>query len=61
MPRPHLKQSASSRWLAKRTSSPTGSPIELNTTVARIEFLGKIVDGTLVFGDADADAEPLSA
>ena len=34
-----------------------GSPIELSTTVARIEFMGKIVGGTLVFGDADA--EPL--
>ena len=34
-----------------------GSPIALDTTVGRIEFLGKIVGGTLVFGDEDA--EPL--
>ena len=34
-----------------------GSPITLDTTVARVEFLGKIVGGTLVFGDEDA--EPL--
>ena len=34
-----------------------GSTIELRTTVGRLEFMGKIVGGTLVFGDADA--EPL--
>ena len=32
-----------------------GSSIELGTTVGRIEFMGKIVGGTLVFGDADAE------
>ena len=29
----------------------------MDTTVGRIEFMGKIVGGTLVFGDGDA--EPL--
>ena len=32
-----------------------GSSIELGTAVGRIEFMGKIVGGTLVFGDADAE------
>ena len=34
-----------------------GSPIDVDTTVGCIEFMGRIVGGTLVFGDGDP--EPL--
>ena len=47
-----LKPLASERYVLA-----DGSSIELGTTVGRLEFMGKIVGGTLVFGDADA--EPL--
>ena len=34
-----------------------GSEVEMDVAVARIEFMGEFVGGTLIFGDADA--EPL--
>ena len=34
-----------------------GSEIEMDVAVARIEFMGEFVGGTIIFGDADA--EPL--
>ena len=57
VPRPHLEAIGLEPLARETYVLADGSPIELNTTVARIQFLGKIVGGTLVFGDADA--EPL--
>ncbi len=56
VPRTHL-EAIGLKPLASENHVADGSPIELSTTVGRIEFMGKIVGGTLVFGDADA--EPL--
>ena len=57
VPKPHLEAIGLEPLAREPYVLADGSPIELNTTGARIEFLGKIVGGTLVFGDADA--EPL--
>ena len=57
MPRPHLEAIGLKPLASEKYVLADGSPIELRTTVGRIEFMGKIVGGTLVFGDADA--EPL--
>ena len=57
VPRRHLEAIGLEPLACETYVLADGSPIELDTTVARIEFLGKIVGGTLVFGDADA--EPL--
>ena len=57
VPGPHLEAIGLEPLARETYVLADGSPLELNTTVARIEFLGKIVGGTLVFGDADA--EPL--
>ena len=57
VPRPHLEAIGLKPLASENYVLADGSPIELSTTVGRIEFMGKIVGGTLVFGDADA--EPL--
>ena len=57
VPRPHLEAIGLEPLAQETYVLADGSPVELSTTVARIEFLGKIVGGTLVFGDAGA--EPL--
>ena len=57
VPRSHLEAIGLEPLARERYVLADGSPIELSTTVGRIEFMGKIVGGTLVFGDADA--EPL--
>ena len=57
VPRPHLQAIGLQPLAQEEYVLADGSPITLDTTVARIEFLGKIVGGTLVFGDEDA--EPL--
>ena len=57
VPRIHLEAIGLKPLASEQYVLADGSPIELSTTVGRIEFMGKIVGGTLVFGDADA--EPL--
>ena len=57
VPRTHLQAIGLQPLAQEEYVLADGSPIALDTTVARIEFLGKIVGGTLVFGDGDA--EPL--
>ena len=57
VPRPHLQAIGLQPLAQEEYVLADGSPITLDTTVGRIEFLGKIVGGTLVFGDEDA--EPL--
>ena len=57
VPRTHLQAIGLQPLAQEEYVLADGSPITLDTTVARIEFLGKIVGGTLVFGDEDA--EPL--
>ena len=57
VPRRHL-EAIGLKPLARETYVlADGSPIDVDTTVGRIEFMGKIVGGTLVFGDGDP--EPL--
>ena len=55
VPRPHLEAIGLKPLASEQYVLADGSPIELDTTVGRIEFMGKIVGGTLVFGDADAE------
>ena len=57
VPRPYLQAIGLQPLAQEEYVLADGSPITLDTTVARVEFLGKIVGGTLVFGDEDA--EPL--
>ena len=57
VPRPHLEAIGLDPLATEQYVLADGSPVEMSTTVGRIEFMGKIVGGTLVFGDADA--EPL--
>lgn len=57
VPRPFLQAIGLQPLAQEEYVLTDGSPITLDTTVARVEFLGKIVGGTLVFGDEDA--EPL--
>lgn len=57
VPRPHLEAIGLEPLATEQYVLADGSPIEMSTTVGRIEFMGKIVGGTLVFGDAAA--EPL--
>ena len=57
VPRPHLEAIGLEPLATEQDVLADGSPVEMSTTVGRIEFMGKIVGGTLVFGDADA--EPL--
>lgn len=57
VPRPHLEAIGLEPLATERYVLADGSPVEMSTTVGRIEFMGKIVGGTLVFGDAAA--EPL--
>ncbi len=57
VPRPHLEAIGLTPLASEQYVLADGSSIELGTTVGRLEFMGKTVGGTLVFGDADA--EPL--
>ena len=57
VPRRHL-EAIGLQPLARETYVlADGNPIDVDTTVGRIEFMGKIVGGTLLFGEGDA--EPL--
>ena len=57
VPRRHLEEIGLEPLARETYVLADGSPIDVDTTVGRIEFMGKIVGGTLVFGDSDA--EPL--
>ena len=57
VPRRHLEEIGLEPLARETYVLADGSPIDVDTTVGRIEFMGKIVGGTLVFGDGDA--EPL--
>ena len=57
VPAQHLEAIGLEPLAAESYVLADGSPVELSTTVGRIEFMGKIVGGTLVFGPAAA--EPL--
>lgn len=57
VPRRHLEEIGLQPLARETYVLADGSPIDVDTTVGRIEFMGKIVGGTLVFGDAAA--EPL--
>ena len=57
VPRPHL-ESIGLRAKGQRVYGlADGSEVRLDITTADIEFMGEIVGGTIVFGEADA--EPL--
>ena len=57
VPRRHLEEIGLHPLARETYVLADGSPIDVDTTVGRIEFMGKIVGGTLLFGDGDA--EPL--
>ena len=57
VPRRHLEEIGLQPLARETYVLADGCPIDVDTTVGRIEFMGKIVGGTLVFGDGDA--EPL--
>ena len=57
VPRPHL-QAIGLRPKGKRVYElADGSEITVDVAVAKIEFMGEFVGGTIIFGEADA--EPL--
>lgn len=57
VPRPHLEAIGLQPEGSRTYELADGNKIELDVTVARIEFMGEIVGGTIIFGAADA--EPL--
>ena len=57
MPRPHLESIGLAPKGQRVYGLADGSEIRMDITVAEIEFMGKIVGGTTLFGDKDA--EPL--
>ena len=55
LPRNHL-ESIGLKPKAQRTYEPAdGSEIKMDITTGDIEFMGEIVGGTIIFGDADAE------
>ena len=59
VPRRHLEEIGLQPLARETYVLADRSPIDVDTTVGCIEFMGKIVGGTLLFGDGDA--EPCSA
>ncbi len=57
VPRPHLEAIGLTPEAQRTYILADGSEITMDVAVARIELLGEIVGGTVLFGDADA--EPL--
>ena len=57
VPRQHLEAIGLKPEAQRTYILADGSEVRLDVTVARIELLGEIVGGTVLFGDADA--EPL--
>ena len=57
VPRRHLEEIGLEPLARETYVLADGSPIDVDTTVGRIEFMGKIVGGTLVFGDGDAEPQ----
>lgn len=57
VPRPHLEAVGLKPESSRTCELADGSKLELDVTVARIEFMGEIVGSTIIFGASDA--EPL--
>ena len=57
VPRPHLEAIGLKPEGQRLYELADGSEIKMDITVGRIEFMGEIVGGTIIFGEADA--EPL--
>ena len=57
VPRPHLEAIGLTPEAQRTYVLADGTEITMDVAVARIELLGEIVGGTVLFGDADA--EPL--
>ncbi len=57
VPRPHLEEIGLIPEGKRVYELADGSELTLDIAVARIEFMGEIVGGTIIYGDADA--EPL--
>ena len=57
MPRPHLEAIGLEPEGKRVYELADGSEIAVDVAVAKIEFMGEFVGGTVIFGDADA--EPL--
>ena len=57
VPRPHLEAIGLKPKAQRVYELADGSEIKMDITTGDIEFMGEIVGGTIIFGDADA--EPL--
>ena len=57
VPRPHLEAIGLKPKAQRVHELADGSEIKMDITTGDIEFMGEIVDGTIIFGDADV--EPL--
>ena len=57
VPRPHLKAIGLEPKSQRTYELANGTELKLDITTADIEFMGEIVGGTIIFGNADA--EPL--
>ena len=57
VPRPHLESIGLKPEGQRTYELANGAELKLDITVGRIEFMGEIVGGTIIFGEADA--EPL--
>ena len=57
VPRPHLESIGLQPEGIRTCELADGSKVELDITIARIEFMGELTAGAIIFGAADA--EPL--
>lgn len=56
VPRPHLEAIGLKPKGRRTYQLADGSDLVLDVTTADIEFMGEIVGGTIIFGEADAEA-----
>jgi clan AA aspartic protease len=54
VPRPYLEAIGLYPISQRAYELADGSAIKMNITIAQIEFMGELVGGTILFGDADA-------
>jgi clan AA aspartic protease len=55
VPRPHLEAIGLKPKAQRVYELADGSEIKMDITIGQIEFMGEIVGGTIIFGDADVE------
>ena len=58
VPRPHLEAIGLAPRARRVYEAAGGREVTMDVTTGEIEFMGEFTAGLIIFGDADADAEP---